>query len=169
MMYYEKLDCNCSFMKEWKKQPKQPRRALPVEELQSCCVMKRRKDNPRNPIVKRPSYIFCMIFQQRPKEQAEEKKKQAKKQNKPKRRKDQRTTERNCVRKLRSLRGRKKIQKKTKKERTGSDEGFKTADELLADGTTKLQNTALSSSSTGMESQDVKVAFLMIEIKTKQK
>ena len=115
MMYYEKLDCNCSFMKEWKKQPKQPRRVLPVEELQPCCVMKRRKDNPRNPIVKRPSYIFCMIFQQRPKEQAEEKKKQAKKQNKPKRRKDQRTTERNCVRKLRSLRGRKKIQKKQKK------------------------------------------------------
>ena len=43
---WEELDCNCSFVKEWKKQPK---RLVPLEELQSCLAMKRIKDYPRKP------------------------------------------------------------------------------------------------------------------------
>ena len=43
---WDELDCNCSFVKEWKKQPK---RLAPLEELQSCLAMKRIKDYPRKP------------------------------------------------------------------------------------------------------------------------
>ena len=80
---------------------KQPQRVLPVKELQSGFVMKRRKDNPRNLNCQAPRLHLLYDLPQHTKlhyrqwleeQQAEEKKKQAKKQSKPERRKDERTT-----------------------------------------------------------------------------
>ena len=142
---------------------KQPQRVVPLEELQSRLVMKRMKDNTRKLdcqasrlqlLFDLPSHItlrYIIINQ-----------------SKPKRRKEERT-------RAKSLRRRKSLIE-IKQEVTSRCHVLpslnKVALPFMSDlklQRSKLQNTALSSGRTAIESQGAKVVLLMIKIKTKQK
>ena len=161
MTYLEELDCNCSFIKEWKTIQSSPKECFLLRSCNQALWWREEKTTRKTQIVKCPGYICCMVFlhtlhyvhyrQWLEEQQAEDKKKLAKKQSKPKRRKDEWTTERNCVRRLSHWEAEKKsLLNRNNRKR-----------QMIQNGTAKLRNNALFSFSTGIQSQDAKVAFLI--------
>ena len=98
MTYLEELDCDCSFLKEWKTIQSSPKECFQLRSYSQALWWREEKTIREIQIVKRSGYIFYMIifshtlhyttlhYRKWLEEQAEAKKKQAKKQSKPKRR-----------------------------------------------------------------------------------
>ena len=95
-------------------------------------------------------------------EEAEEKKRQAEKKEQAEEEERRKREQEKLSQETKSLRDREEILNRKEQEAISEME---TADELLADGTAKLQN-ALSSSSSGVDSQGAKVTCIMIETAT---